>query len=311
MEAYDCIILGGGPAGMTAAIYTSRSFIKTLVIAGNPSGGQLLQTSDVENFPGFFQGISGPELISNMRNQAEKFEAEFVDSNAIDISGSKEENFKVKTDSGKEYEGRSIIIATGASARWLGLESEQKLRGKGVSACATCDGYFFRDKTVAVVGGGDSAMEESTFLTKFADKVYVLVRKSKDGLRASKIMQKKAFDKEKIQFMFNTEVLEILGENKVSGLKVVNNQTKEENTLEDVEGLFLAIGHIPNTDFLRNFIELDHKGYIKVTEETKTTKPGVFAAGDVIDFKYRQAVTAAGMGCEAAIDVSRFLEEHA
>lgn len=306
MNIYDCIILGGGPGGLTAAIYTSRSFIKTLVIAGNPPGGQLLLTSDVENFPAYPEGIIGPQLIGNMRKQAEKFGSQFLDENVLAVKGSKEENFTVITESKSEFKAHSIIIATGASAKWLGLESEERLKGKGVSACATCDGYFFKDKTVAVVGGGDSAMEESTFLTKFANKVYVLVRK--DKLRASKIMQEKAFNNEKIQFMFNTEITKVLGENKVEGLEIINNQTNEENIL-DVEGLFLAIGHKPNTGFLQDFIELDHKGYIKLTGDTQTTKEGVFAAGDVADYKYRQAITAAGMGCKAAIDVGHFLED--
>ncbi|MBW6441770.1 thioredoxin-disulfide reductase [Patescibacteria group bacterium] len=305
---FDVTILGSGPSGLTAALYTSRAFLNTLVIAGNPPGGQLTITSEVENFPGFPEGVTGPELISKMREQVKKYGASFADENVIKISGSFEDTFTLQTDVGNEFKTRSIIISTGSSAKWLGLESEQRLIGKGVSACATCDGFFFKDKVIAVVGGGDSAMEEATFLTRFASKVYILVRKDKDSLRASKFMQKKAFENPKIEFMFNTSVKEVLGENSIEGLKVIKNE--EEIIMDDVRGLFLAIGHEPNTKFLEDLVDLDEKGYVKIYDGSKTSIDGIFVAGDVHDHKYRQAVSAAGYGCQAAIDTIRFLAEH-
>jgi thioredoxin reductase (NADPH) len=313
---FDVIIIGSGPSGLTAAVYVSRAFLKTLVIGGNPPGGQLAVTSDVENFPGFPEGIKGPELISRIRKQAEKFGAEFADENVVKISGSFEENFTLETDGGKIFKARAVIVATGSSAKWLGLESEQRLIGRGVSACATCDGFFFKDKVIAVVGGGDCALEEATFLARFASKVYVLVRKSESELKACKYLQKRAFDSSKIEFMFNTRVLEVLGENSVKGLRVERKvekngvETTEEIIMDDVRGLFVAIGHEPNTKFLSGFVELDEKGYVKVMEGSKTSKEGIFASGDVHDFRYRQAVSSAGFGCMAALDTIRFLEEH-
>ena len=307
MQIYDVIILGGGPSGLTAAIYTSRAKLNTLVLAGNPAGGQLMWTTEVENFPGFVEGIMGPDLISNMRKQAERFEAQFKDENVLSISGSYDENFILKTDSGSEYVGKSIIIATGASAKWLNIESEQRLRGKGVSACATCDGFFFKNKTVAIVGAGDAAMEEAMYLTRFANKVYSLVRGPKEEMRASKIMQEEAFANEKIEFLFNTEVKEVLGENTVTGLKLLNNKTNEESSL-DVNGLFIAIGHNPNTKFLEGLIALEPNGYIKVMDNTKTSVEGIFVSGDVGDYRYRQAISAAGLGCMAALDVEKYLK---
>jgi len=313
---FDVIVLGGGPAGLTASLYTSRAFLKTLVISGNSAGSQLSLTSDVGNFPGFPDGILGPQLISNIRKQAENHGARFVDEDAVKVSGSFEDSFTVETSGKNTYRSKSIILATGASAKWLGIESERRLIGKGVSACATCDGFFFKDKVIAVVGGGDSAMEEATFLTRFASKVYVIVRKSKEELRASKFMQKKAFENPKIEFLFNSEVKEVLGENFVEGLRIARkvNESGQEKTeeyvLDDVRGLFLAIGHEPNTKFLNGFVETDEKGYIKSFGESKTSKEGVFAAGDVQDHKYRQAVTATGYGCAAAMDAIRFLSEH-
>ena len=307
-DTFDTIILGSGPSGLTATIYTSRAHLKTLVIAGNPPGGQLTTTTDVENFPGFPNGVMGPKLIEGMRKQAERFGAKFENKNALEVSGSFEEGFTVKTEGDYEYKSRTVIIATGSSASWLGLESEQNLRGKGVSACATCDGFFFKGKDVAVVGGGDSAMTEAIFLTKFANKVYILVRKRKEEIRASKIMQERAFADEKIEFMCNTEVKEVLGQFQVEGLTVFNNETNEEFPL-DVQGLFIAIGHKPNTGYIKDFIKLDEKGYIVVEKEVISSKKGVFVAGDVADYRYRQAITAAGRGCAAALEVERLLAE--
>ncbi len=313
---FDLIILGSGPSGLTAALYASRAFLNVLVIAGESAGGQLAITSNVENFPGFPEGVTGSELVSNMRKQAEKYGARFIDENAKQITGSFEENFSVQTVSGDVYLSKSVIVATGASAKWLGIESEQKLIGKGVSACATCDGFFFRDKVIAVVGGGDSAMEEATFLTRFASKIYVLVRKSKEELRASKIMQKKAFENPKIEFLFNTQVKEVLGENFVEGLKISTKviedgiEVEKENILDDVRGVFVAIGHQPNTGFLNDFVELDEKGYVKVFDGCRTSKEGVFVSGDVHDHIYKQAISASGFGCMAAIEATRFLASH-
>lgn len=306
---FDIIILGGGPSGLTAAVYTSRAHLKTLVLGGDPPGGQLMLTTDVENFPGFPEGIMGPELITAMRAQAERFGTSIENKNATNITGSFKEGFSVSTNDKSVYTAKAIIVATGASAKWLNLDSEQKLRGKGVSACATCDGFFFKDKVVAVVGAGDAAMEEANFLTKFAPKVHVLVRGPKEKMKASKIMQQRAFDNEKIEFIFNTEVKEVLGDDAVTGLTLSDTETKEESNL-DVEGLFIAIGHKPNTDFLKDIVELDHIGYVKVRENTHTSVPGIFVAGDVQDFRYRQAVTAAGMGCMAALDAEKLLAEH-
>ena len=313
---FDLIVLGSGPSGLTASLYASRAFLNVLVIAGESSGCQLAMTSDIENFPGFPEGVTGSELVSNMRKQAEKYGAKFIDESAKQISGSFEENFSVQTVSGNVYLSKSVIVATGASAKWLGLESEQKLIGRGVSACATCDGFFFKDKVIAVVGGGDSAMEEATFLTRFASKVYLLVRGDKENLRASKVMQKKAFENAKVEFLFNTQVKEVLGENFVEGLKISTKvieegvEVEKENILDDVRGLFVAIGHKPNTDFLNGFIELDEKGYVKVFGGCKTSKEGVFVSGDVHDHVYKQAISAAGFGCMAAIDAIRFLASH-
>ncbi|HPD74046.1 MAG TPA: thioredoxin-disulfide reductase [bacterium] len=312
---FDVIILGSGPSGLTAALYTSRAFLNTLVIAGNPPGGQLTITTRVENFPGFPEGVLGTEFISNTRKQVKNNGAKLVDENALKISGSFEDNFTVETDAGNIYKTRTIIIATGSSAKWLGLESEKKFIGKGVCACATCDGFFYKHRVVAVVGGGDSAMEESTFLTRFATKVYVIVRKGKKDLRASKYMQKKAFDDPKIEFIFNSVVKEVIGNDVVTGIKISTKNIKdgveveEESTLQ-VDGLFVAIGHEPNTKFLEGLVELDEKGYVKMFENHKTSKEGIFVSGDVHDHIYRQAISAAGYGCQAAIDVTRFLSDH-
>lgn len=307
-EIFDVLILGGGPAGLTAAIYTARAHLKTLVLAGNPPGGQLMLTTEVENFPGFPNGIQGPELIANFRAQAARFGTQIVDENATSISGNVDELFKVHTDNHSTYTARTIIVATGASAKWLNLESEQRLRGYGVSACATCDAFFFKNKVVAVVGGGDVAMEDSCFLTKFASKVYILYRGEKHHLKASKIMQERALTNPKVEFMFNTEVTEVLGDKEVTGLKIKNNVTGGEETLP-VQGLFIAIGHKPNTDFLKDFITLGKGEYAEVKDNVLSNIPGVFISGDVADYKYRQAITAAGFGTMAALDAEKFLAE--
>jgi thioredoxin reductase (NADPH) len=306
-NTYDLVIIGGGPSGLTAAIYTARAAIKTLLLAGDPAGGQLMLTTEVENFPGFPQGIDGPQLISTLRSQAEKFGTITKDENVTKITGSVEKGFEITTESGSVYKSKVIIVATGANAKWLGLESEQRLRGKGVSACATCDGFFFKGKEVVVVGAGDVAMEDATFLTKFATKVHIFVRGTKENMRASRFMQEKAFTNQKIEFHFNTEIKEILGVDHVQGVKVINNQTKEETLIPEIGGVFVAIGHKPATDFLKGVVELDDIGYIKVTDNTKTSQAGIFAAGDAADFRYRQAITAAGMGCMAALDAEKYL----
>lgn len=303
-EARKLIIIGSGPAGYTAAIYAGRALLKPLLFSGQEPGGQLTTTTEVENFPGFPQGIQGPELMQKMREQAARFETEIIDA-TVDKVDFSVRPFKVWS-ADKEYQAVSIIVATGSSSLWLGIPSEQKLRGKGVSSCATCDGFFFKGKDIAVVGGGDSAMEEANFLTKFANTVTVLVRK--DVLRASKIMQERTQNNSKIKFIFNVDVLEVLGENSVSGLKIKNNKNGEESVMS-CQGLFLAIGHKPNTDIFKGQLEIDAKGYLIVNEHTHTNVEGVFAAGDVHDWHYRQAITAAGAGCKAAMDAANWLEK--
>lgn len=300
---YDVIIIGSGPAGYTAAIYAARSSLTVLMFQGYQVGGQLMLTSDVENYPGFEEGILGPPMMEKFEAQARRFGTEMIpeDVTAIDFS---KRPFTVTTDSG-DYYGRTIIIATGASAKWLGLPSEQRLQGRGVSACATCDGFFFKNKEVAVIGGGDTALEEATFLTRYASHVTIIHRR--DALRASKIMQERAFNNPKISFIWDTEITEVLGEDAVTGLQLRNVKTGEESVLP-VQGIFLAIGHRPNTELFKGVIEMDRVGYIVPVEHTMTNIPGIFAAGDVTDHRYRQAVTAAGDGCRAAIDLERWLE---
>ena len=302
---HPIIILGSGPAGLTAALYSARAHLQPLVVDGHEAGGQLTLTSMVENFPGFPDGLMGPDLIASMRKQAERFGAGFRGGSATTADLSRRP-FRITID-GTMEECQALIIATGASARLLGLESERKLMGHGVSTCATCDGFFFQDQEILVVGGGDSAMEEAIFLTKFAKRVTVVHRR--DKLRASKIMQDKAFKNPKIDFTWDSIPDEILDVNqgRVTGVRIRNLKTSAL-TERPVEGVFIAIGHTPNTQIFRGLLEMDEVGYIKTYEGTRTSAPGVYAAGDVQDRVYRQAITAAGSGCMAAIDAERFLE---
>ncbi|MBI2338719.1 thioredoxin-disulfide reductase [Candidatus Daviesbacteria bacterium] len=297
------VIIGSGPAGLTAAIYAARGSLNPLVVAGREAGGQLVLTTDVDDFPGFPEGIQGPDLMNKMRKQAERFNTRFISEDVISVN-LKERPFKIKTES-LILNSNSLILATGASAMWLGLESEQRLRGKGVSACAVCDGFFFKDKVVAVVGGGDTAMREVNYLSKLCKKVIVVHRR--DKLRAQPALQELVKSKPNVEFVLNSEVVEVLGEEKVTGVRIKNIQDGQTRELE-AEGLFIAIGHKPNTDFLKGQLELDEKGYIVVENETHTKIPGVFVAGDAADPRYRQAVTAAGAGCKAAFDVEEYLE---
>ncbi|HCC22008.1 thioredoxin-disulfide reductase [Candidatus Uhrbacteria bacterium RIFOXYC2_FULL_47_19] len=300
----DLLIIGSGPAGYTAAVYAARAGLKPLVVTGERIGGWLTTTTEIENFPGFPEGIQGAELMERMKVQAERFGAEvLIDAvTGVDLSA---QPFKVSIGSRIE-EVKTIIVATGSSARRLNIESEERLWGKGVSVCATCDGFFFRDKEIAVVGGGDSAMEEATFLTRFASKVTVLVRGAE--LRASKPMQDRARSNPKIELMFNVGVIDILGEDRVTGLRIKNFETEEESELS-VGGLFLAIGHIPNSQLFEGQLEL-LKGYIvRKPDSAATSVEGVFVCGDVADWRYRQAITAAGTGCMAALEAQRFLEK--
>jgi len=302
---YDVIIIGSGSAGYTATIYSCRSGRNTLMIAGSVSGGQLMLTSEVENFPGFPQAILGPELMQNMRKQAEKFGPEIIYDDASKV------RFKSApleiTVGNKVYQGKTVIVATGASAKWLGLPSEEKLRGRGVSSCATCDGFFFKEKEVIVVGGGDTAMEEANFLANIVKNVTIIHRR--ETLRASRILQNRARDNPKISFLFDSKITEVLGSDKVTGVRVENLKTRNESVLHK-DGVFVAIGYDPNTSMFRGQVNLDPRGYIATRNETETSVPGVFAAGDVRDHKYRQAITAAADGCKAAIDADRFISEH-
>ncbi|HEX3539249.1 MAG TPA: thioredoxin-disulfide reductase [Acidimicrobiales bacterium] len=314
-EIREVIIVGSGPAGLTAAIYTARANLKPLVIEGLPSstsdqpGGQLMLTTDVENYPGFVDGIMGPDLMGRFRSQAERFGAEFLTSKVTRCDFSSRP-FRVwapdpTTGEEQEYASHAVIVSTGARALMLGLESERRLMGYGVSTCATCDGFFFRGRDIAVVGGGDSALEEANFLTKFADSVVVIHRRK--ALRASKIMQDRAFKNPKIKFLWDTVVTDVVGDTKVQGLKVRNVVTDEESTIA-IAGLFVAIGHVPNTDIFRGVLDMDDNGYLLTHDGSKTNLEGVFACGDVQDHVYRQAITAAGSGCMAAIDAERWLE---
>ena len=302
---FDVIIIGAGPAGYTAGIYCSRARHDTLILSGILPGGQLVNTTEVENYPGFENGIMGPDLMITMRKQTERMGTTIIDDEVIDVDF-RHKPFKILTSS-EEYECRAVIIATGATPRKIGLAGEQTFGGKGVSYCATCDGPFFRNQEIVVVGGGDSAIEEATFLTKFASKVHLVHRK--DQLRASKVMQERAFSNQKIQFHWNSAVTDIIGDQKVQ-TAVLSDVKSGQKTNLPVGGIFVAIGHEPNTKIFVNSIELDENGYIKLKDHTKTNIPGVFAAGDVHDHRYRQAITAAGFGCMAAIDVDKYLTEN-
>lgn len=308
-ETTKCLIIGSGPAGYTAAIYASRADLKPIVYQGLQPGGQLTITTEVENFPGYPKGVTGPELMEDIKQQAERFGADIRWGiiNSVDFS---KRPFIANTDDGKTIEAETVIIATGASAKWLGLESEKEYNGYGVSACATCDGFFYKGKKVAVVGGGDTAIEEATYLSKLCEKVYLIVRR--DELRASKAMQNRAIDTPNIEILWNSATKEIVGKKEgfsksITHAVVQNLKTNEEKNIE-IEGFFVAIGHQPNTDIFKGQIELDETGYINTKPgTTQTNIPGVFAAGDVQDHHYRQAITAAGSGCMAAIEAERFL----
>ncbi len=301
---YDVIIIGAGPAGYTAGIYSARARHNTLILSGILPGGQLVNTTDVENYPGFDDGILGPDLMIVMRKQTERMGAKIIDAEVTKVDF-QSKPFKVSTAS-TEYQANAVIIGTGANPRKLGLEGEQTFAGKGVSYCATCDGPFFRNLELVVAGGGDSAMEEATFLTKFASKIHLVHRRKE--LRASKVMQERAFDNPKIEFHFESVIEEISGNEKVQKVVLKNTQSNEKSTLE-VGGVFVAIGHEPNTKLFAGQVELDDQGYIILKNRTETSVPGVFAAGDVHDHRYRQAVTAAGYGCMAAIDVDKYFSE--
>ncbi|HJT09166.1 MAG TPA: thioredoxin-disulfide reductase [Candidatus Nitrosotalea sp.] len=302
---FDVIIIGAGPAGYTAAIYTSRAKRDTLVISGVLPGGQLMLTTEVENYPGFAKGIMGPELMTTMRQQTERIGATIIDDEVVNVDF-KRKPFKVLTHS-EEYEANAVIIATGASPRKLGAKGEAEFSAKGVSYCATCDGPFFKNQEIVVAGGGDSAMEEAIFLTKFAKNVHIIHRK--DKLRASKIMQDRAFENNKIKFHWNSIIEEIRGKEKVNQITIKNTSNNQQETM-DVGGLFVAIGHEPNTKLFQGQVELDAQGYIVLKNHTHTSVDGIFAAGDVHDHRYRQAITAAGFGCMAAIDVDKYLSEN-
>lgn len=296
-------IIGSGPAGLTAAIYAARGGLAPLVISGRAAGGQLMLTTDVDDYPGFEDGIQGPDLMMKMRKQAERFDVRFIDEDVISVSF-KQKPFTIKTES-RELRAESVIIATGAQASWLGLESETRLRGRGVSACAVCDGFFFKGKNIVVVGGGDTAMREAQHLSKIAAKLYVVHRRGE--FRAQKALVDLVTSKENVEVLYHNIVDEILGEDKVSAIRLKNVQTAEISEIP-VEAVFVAIGHKPSTDFLKGEIKLDEKGYIKVTDEVFSSVRGVFVAGDVSDYRYRQAVTAAGAGTKATFEVEHYLE---
>jgi thioredoxin reductase (NADPH) len=307
-EIHEVVIVGSGPAGYTAAIYAARAQLSPILYEGSvTAGGALMNTTDVENFPGFPEGVMGPDLMDSLRKQAERFGTKLItdDIVSMDLAG---EIKTIKDGSGNTLQAKAVILATGSAYKEIGLTNEKRLSGRGVSWCATCDGFFFREKVIAVVGGGDSAMEEANFLTRFASKVFVIHRR--DSLRASKIMVERANANPKIEFIWNTEVIDVLGEDKVTGLKLCNLISGEESD-KDFDGLFVAIGHLPRSELLVGQIDLDGEGYVKVDgRSTRTNQKGVFACGDLVDHTYRQAITAAGSGCQAALDAERFLAGH-
>jgi thioredoxin reductase (NADPH) len=307
-EIHEVVIVGSGPAGYTAAIYAARAQLSPILYEGSvTAGGALMNTTDVENFPGFPEGVMGPDLMDSLRKQAERFGTKLItdDIVSMDLAG---ELKTIKDGSGNTLQAKAVILATGSAYKEIGLTNEKRLSGRGVSWCATCDGFFFREKVIAVVGGGDSAMEEANFLTRFASKVFVIHRR--DSLRASKIMVERANANPKIEFIWNTEVIDVLGEDKVTGLKLRNLISGEESD-KDFDGLFVAIGHLPRSELLVGQIDLDGEGYVKVDgRSTRTNQKGVFACGDLVDHTYRQAITAAGSGCQAALDAERFLAGH-
>ncbi len=305
MSIRNVIIIGSGPAGYTAALYAARAQLNPLAFEGAvTAGGALMNTTEVENFPGFQDGIMGPALMENMRAQAVRFGAELITDDVTEVNLTNDIK-TVKDGSGNEYSAKSIILAMGSAYRELGVPNEKRLSGHGVSWCATCDGFFFREQVIAVIGGGDSAVEEATFLTRFASKVYLIHRR--DSLRASKIMAERAHNDPKIEFIWNSEVVSVNGEDKVSGLTLKNTQTGSESELE-VTGMFVAIGHDPRSELVKGVIDTDKEGYVQVVGRTTATNiPGVFACGDLVDNRYRQAITAAGSGCQAALDAEKFL----
>jgi thioredoxin reductase (NADPH) len=307
-ELHDVVIVGSGPAGYTAAIYAARAQLSPILYEGSvTAGGALMNTTDVENFPGFPEGVMGPDLMDSLRKQAERFGTKLITDDIVSMELAGEVKI-LKDGSGNTLQAKSVILATGSAYKEIGLTNEKRLSGRGVSWCATCDGFFFREKVIAVVGGGDSAMEEANFLTRFASKVFVIHRR--DSLRASKIMVERAHANPKIEFIWNTEVIDVLGEEKVSGLKLRNLVSGEEGE-KDFDGLFVAIGHLPRSELLVGQIDLDGEGYVKVDgRSTRTNQKGVFACGDLVDHTYRQAITAAGSGCQAALDAERFLAGH-
>jgi len=306
-KSVDVLIIGSGPAGYTAAIYTSRAGLKTLLYKGDQPGGQLTITSDVENYPGYPDGVLGPQMMIDFENQASRFGAE-IKSGMIKDVDFQADNLKATAEDGNVIEPKTVIISTGASAKWLNLESEQRLNGKGVSACAVCDGFFFKNQVVAVVGGGDTAAEEALYLSKLTSEVHLIVRR--DEMRASTIMQNRVLENKKINIHWNSEVKEVLGDEAVTGISIFNNISNEISNI-NLQGLFIAIGHKPNTDIFKDYLDMDENGYIKtIPGSSQTNIKGVFATGDAQDHIYRQAVTAAGSGCMGALDAERFISNN-
>jgi len=306
-NSVDVLIIGSGPAGYTAAIYTSRAGLKTILYKGDQPGGQLTITSDVENYPGYPDGVLGPQMMIDFENQASRFGAE-IKTGMINDVDFQDDNLKAVADDGNIIKSKTVIISTGASAKWLNLDSEQRLNGKGVSACAVCDGFFFKNQVVGVVGGGDTAAEEALYLSKLTSKVHLIVRR--DEMRASTIMQNRVLENEKIKIHWDSEVKEVLGNDTVTGIDIINNKSNEMSSIK-LQGLFIAIGHKPNTDIFKDFLDMDENGYIKtIPGSTQTNIKGVFATGDAQDHVYRQAVTAAGSGCMGALDAERYISNN-